>query len=118
MKFSFEVGTHEKHQVEFSWSQMTGALNIKVDGSLILHRAIQFLSPTNLGGKLDVPSTQKWELGGLEIQLVDKWAFEVGTVERREVRIEKERPKWAAAFRPHDYRVFVDDQLTKEYRGY
>jgi hypothetical protein len=118
VKFSIPVDGREKHLVEFSWNQMTGALRIAVDGVTVAKKSIQFMSATNIGGPLNVPGAEKWNIGGLEVQLVDRWIFEVGGSERHLVRIEKEREKAFAAFRPHKYRVYIDDVLVQSYRGY
>jgi len=118
MKFSFEVGDAEKHTVDFFWNQMNGVLEIKINGEIVQKGSITLFSPTNLTGNLDVPATEKWNLHGYEIQLIEKWNFEVGIIEKRFVKIEKERAKWLAGFRPHKYRVYVDDHLIKEYKGY
>ena len=91
MKFSIPVGEREKHVVEFSWNQMTGALGIAVHSVTGAKKSIQFMSATNLGGPLNVAEAEKWNVVGLEVQLVDRWIFEVGESERHALRIEKER---------------------------
>ena len=118
MKFSIPVGAREKHLVEFSWNQMTGALRIAVDSVTMAKKSIQFFSATNIGGPLNVPEGEKWNIVGLEVQLVDRWIFDVGESERHLVRIEKEREKAFAAFRPHKYRVYVDDVMVLQHSGY
>ena len=52
------------------------------------------------------------------MQLVDRWQFETGDKEKHEVRIEKERARLVAGFRPQKYRVFVDGTLINECQGY
>ncbi|HVE57211.1 MAG TPA: hypothetical protein VNB22_10315 [Pyrinomonadaceae bacterium] len=118
MQFSFEVGQGEPHRVEFYWGQMFGTLQIKVDNRIIEEKSMTLFSPTNLTAPLDVSEHEKLKLGGFEIQLVEKWTFEVGIYEKHRVRIERERPKLLAGLRPHIYRVFVDDELTEEHYGY
>lgn len=119
MKFSFEVGGREKHKIDFSWNQLIGTLRIKVDGKLI-EKDLSLWSPVSWVGSPVPSSDEKWNVldSGFEVQLVDKWDFEVGDVEKHEVRIEKERAKLLAGFRPQKYRVFVDDRLINEYEGY
>jgi hypothetical protein len=36
MDLSFEIGTREKHHVEFYWDQMWGRLRITVDGERVV----------------------------------------------------------------------------------
>ena len=36
MKFNIEVGQEEKHNVEFSFHQLTGNLEIRVDGKVVV----------------------------------------------------------------------------------
>ena len=119
MKFSFEVGQSEPHKVEFYWGPMFGTLRIKVDNEIIKEKSFMLFSPTGLPGELDeVPKNEKLNYGFIEVQLVEKWSFEVGIYEKHSVRIEKERAKLLSGFRPHTYRVFVDDELIEEHNGY
>jgi hypothetical protein len=55
--------------------------------------------------------------GAARPALTAGWTFEVGHDEKHVVRIEKERPQMLAAFRPHTYRVSIDDKIVKEYVG-
>jgi hypothetical protein len=118
VKFSFEVGDREKHMVDFSWNQFWGALKIRVDGRLVKSKAITLSSPTNLFGELEAPPEEKWNVGGLEIQLVERWSFEVGEQEKHQVSIEKERAKLIAWAKPQKYQVYVDNRLVEEHEGY
>lgn len=117
MRFTFEVGHGEPHKVEFYWGQMFGALEIKVDSKIIEQRSVKLFSPTDF--KLqNVPENEKMSLGLFEVQLVEKWSFEVGIYEKHQVSIEKQRPKILAGLRPHIYRVYVDDILIEQHKGY
>lgn len=118
MRITFEVGQREPHTVEFYWGQLIGNLQIRVDKKIIKKKKISLFSPTNLTGRLDAPPTAKWNLGGFEIQLVESWDFQVGIYEKHSVRIEKERTRLFAGLRPHKYRVFIDDVLYDEYKGF
>ena len=118
MKFSFVVGETEKNTVDFSWNQMNGVLEIKVNGEIVHQGGVKLFSPTNLTGNLDIPEAEKWNVHWCKIQLVEKWDFEVGVTEKHLVRIEKERAKWLAGFRPQKYRIFIDNYLIKEYKGF
>ncbi len=119
MKFSFEVGAREKHQIDFSWGQLIGNLRVKVDGELI-KKDMTLWSPVSWTGSPLASSVEKWNVldSGFEVQLVDKWEFEVGDEERHEIRIEKERARLVAGLRPQKYRVFVDGRLINEHHGY
>lgn len=118
MKFSFEVGQAEPHTVEFYWGQMFGTLKIKIDGRVIEQKPFMLFSPSSLTTELNVPKHAKWNLGLMEIQLIEDWEFQVGIYEKHYVRIEKERAKFFAGIRPHKYRVFIDNKLFDEYEGF
>lgn len=118
MKFTFEVGRQEPHTVEFYWGQMFGNMEIKVDKRIVKKKNLMLFSPTNFTCERDIPSNQKWNIGIMEIHLVESWSFQVGIYEKHSVRIEKERAKFFSGLRPHAYRVFIDDKLYDEYKGY
>ena len=118
MRFKFEVGQTEPHTVEFYWGQMFGTLEIKVDSKVIEERKYMLFSPTTIAKPLDVPEDEKLNLVFMEVQLVEKWSFEVGIYEKHNVRIEKQRTKLLAGLRHHKYRVYVDEQLLEEHKGY
>jgi len=122
MKFSFEVGKNEKHQIEFQWSKWLGVAKIWVDGILIqksrplaYSELAQLADMRGIGGKARFLS-QTFS-GQATLQMIRGWEFEVGEQERHAIRIEKERPLILAAVRPHIYRLFIDGQLANEYRG-
>ena len=120
MKFSFEVGDAEKHEIDFSWNQLIGTLHIKVDGQLMEKGITGMWSPVSWSASPVASSDEKWNVldSGFEVQLVDKWEFEVGDAEKHEIRIEKERARLVAGLRPQKYRIFVDGRLINEYEGY
>lgn len=68
MKFSFEVGELEKHQVEFNFNQLYGTLLISVD-QMPIRRATRLLNEP----------------------IQEIFDFTVGHIERWPVRIEKRR---------------------------
>jgi hypothetical protein len=90
MKFSIELGTNEKHVIEFTFNQLLGRSVVKVDGSEVFKKARWFSEP-----------------------LVDRYEFEVGQFEPVHLRIEKERKLLLAS----KYKVFVDNRLTQLYHG-
>jgi hypothetical protein len=118
MKFSFEVGNKEKHRVDFSWNQFLGALKIKGDKQHIIRKAINISSPTNFFNKLEAPTEEKWNFFGLEIQLVERWNFDIGEQKKHQVKIEKERGKFFAWAKPQKYRVYIDNKLVEEHKGF
>ncbi|HET6323859.1 MAG TPA: hypothetical protein VFG04_04095 [Planctomycetaceae bacterium] len=122
MKFTFEVGQQEKHSVDFSWEKMLGVAKIWVDGELILKsRPLAFRELAQLAQLRKVSGTARYlsemASGTGRPELTTGWTFEVGQIEKHDVRVEKERPQLLAAVRPHRYRIFIDDELTYEHVG-
>jgi hypothetical protein len=122
VRFSFDVGQQEKHEVEFTWGKFFGVAKIWVDGELILKSRPLALRELSQAAKLHTVSGSAGYLAGMASgaalpPLTTGWAFEVGQQERHVVRIEKERPRILAALRPHTYRIFVDGQFVREYVG-
>ena len=135
MRLEFHVGETEKHKVEFSWNQFVGTSRLAVDGIIIQKSGVQLSSPVKVLGKNDVAHGWKmrvpyavtrtgWEMfrpfsyDYIDIQLIERWTTLVGSVEKHRVVIEKERERWCAGLRPQKYRVFVDEKLVKQCRGY
>jgi len=94
MQFSFRVGNQEQHQVDFSFDQFVGNLEIRVDGQVA------------------VKDFRMFSLG-----LTKRYEFIVGTEEPHTVAIEKKRKLFLAGLRPQRYRVFIDRQLVQTYEG-
>jgi hypothetical protein len=94
MQFSFRVGVSEQHQVDFSFDQFIGNLEIRVDGQ---------------------PLVKDFRL--LSLKLTKRYEFEVGAQERHQIAIEKKRKLFLAGLRPQQYRVFIDGQLVQTYEG-
>jgi hypothetical protein len=122
MKFSFEVGQNEKHQIDFQRSKWLGVVKIWVDGTLI--QKSRPLAYSELGQLADMRGIggnarflSQTVSGQAALQMIRGWAFEVGGQEKHAIRIEKERPVILAAIRPHIYRLFIDVQLASEYSG-
>jgi len=88
------VGAQEKHQVDFSFDQMIGNLEIRVDGQ---------------------PAIKDFRM--LSLSLTKRYKFIVGVNERHQVAIEKKRKLFLAGFRPMRYRIFIDGQLVQTYEG-
>lgn len=94
MNFSFTVGINEQHRVDFSFDQMIGNLEIKVDGQTAI-KDFRFASLT----------------------LTKRYDLMVGINEKHHVAIEKKRKLFLAGLRPMQYRVFIDGQLVQTYEG-
>ncbi len=92
MQFSFIVGTIERHQVDFSFDQMIGNLEIRVDGQ---------------------PAVKDLRMFSVSLT----YEFTVGNQERHQVVIEKKRKLFLAGLRPQRYRIFIDGTLTQTYEG-
>ena len=94
MKFSFLVGIQEQHQIDFSFDQVIGNLEIRVDGE---------------------PLVKDFRM--LSLKLTKRYEFTVGKQEQHQVAIEKKRKLFLAGFRPQQYRIFVDGQLVQTHEG-
>ena len=94
MQFSFQVGTQEQHQVDFSFDQFVGHLEIRVDGQ---------------------PLVKDFRM--LSLRLTKRYEFSVGSREIHQIAIEKKRKLFLAGFRPQQYRIFIDGQLAQTYEG-
>lgn len=94
MQFSFIVGAQEKHQVDFSFDQFIGNLEIRIDGQ---------------------PAIKDFRM--LSLSLTKRYEFTVGVNEQHQVAIEKKRKLFLAGFRPMRYRIFVDGQMVQTYEG-
>lgn len=94
MQFSFMVGVNEKHQVDFSFDQFIGNLEIRIDGQ---------------------PAVKDFRM--LSLSLTKRYEFTVGEHEKHQVAIEKKRKLFLAGLRPQQYRVFIDGNLVQTYEG-
>ena len=94
MQFSFMVGVTEPHQVDFSFDQFIGNLEIKVDGQT---------------------AVKDFRIASLK--LTKRYDLVVGVNEKHQVTIEKTRKLFLAGMRPAQYRVFVDGALVQTYEG-
>ncbi len=94
MQFSFMVGVHEKHQVDFSFDQFIGNLEIRIDGQ---------------------PAIKDFRM--FSLSLTKRYEFVVGVNERHQVAIEKKRKLFLAGLRPMQYRIFIDGQVVQTYEG-
>lgn len=86
MKFKIEVGESEKHVIEFSFNQLIGSLEIRVD---------------------DLPVVQSQRLMNEPIREI--YDLLVGEKEKVAVRIEKQRKPLVG----HHRRVWVNNRLAQ-----
>jgi hypothetical protein len=91
MELGFDVGSAEKHRVVFRFSKFWGTVNLDVDDEPVV-REIRIFS----------------------INLTKKYVVSVGTSERHEIRIEKDRPVAFAGARRQPVRAYVDNVLVAE----
>lgn len=94
MQFSFRVGMQEQHQVDFSFDQFVGNLEIRVDGQ---------------------PLVKDFRM--LSLKLTKRYEFMVGITEHHHIMIEKKRKLFLAGLRQQQYRIFIDGQLVQTYEG-
>lgn len=100
MEFGIEIGDSEKHQLTIKRNWFSGRMAISVDAKPVVTN-----SPYN-------PATH------VSLTLTHRYEFSVGNVEKHRLRVERERPLLFAGFRPHTYRVYVDDRLVTEIQSY
>ncbi len=90
MKFTLEIGSTEKHTLEFNFNQLFGRSVIKVDGHEVFRKRQWFSEP-----------------------VVDSYEIEIGGREELRLNIIKERKLLIAS----RYKVYVDNRLTQLYQG-
>jgi len=86
MKFALEVGTTERHLIEFNFNQLRGSLVIRVDNQQIFQSTRVFNEP-----------------------VYEVYKFVIDGREKSEVRIEKRRKQLFG----HNNMVYVNDRLTR-----
>jgi len=94
MQFSFRVGVQEQHQVDFSFDQFIGNLEIRVDGQPVIKDFRMF-----------------------SLSLTKRYEFTVGQAEQHHVVIEKKRKLFLAGLRPMQYHILIDGRLAQTYEG-
>jgi len=94
MQFSFTVGVNEPHQIDFSFDQVIGNLEIKVDGQTAI-KDFRFAS----------------------LKLTKRYELMVGVNEKHHVAIEKRRKLFLAGLRPQQYRISIDGHLVQTYES-
>ncbi|OCB71834.1 hypothetical protein B0A79_14960 [Flavobacterium piscis] len=93
MKFTVEVGEKEKQIISYSFNKFWGNVKIIVNGKKV--KSDFRLYSTNLSKIYD---------------------FEVGTIEKHHIKIEKIRPLIMAGYRSNTYKIYVDEELFKVYK--
>jgi len=100
MEFGIEIGQNEKHHLTVQRNWFTGRMTVSIDATPVFTK-----SPYSPSTHISFIQTHKYE-------------FSIGKIEKHVIRVERARPHLFAGFRSHIYRVFVDDCLIKEIRGY
>ncbi|MCX6923393.1 MAG: hypothetical protein NT154_09330 [Verrucomicrobia bacterium] len=90
MRFAIEIGDTEKHRLEYNFNQLMGSLLIKVNEKPIKKSTRLINEPV------------------LEVHV-----FEVGELEKSEVRIEKERKQLLGCTN----RLYVNNRLVRVFSG-
>jgi hypothetical protein len=90
MKFVIEVGTRDKHQIEFVFNQLFGQSLLKVDGREVFKK-------------------KRW----ISEPVVDSYDMEISGPEHIHLRIVKQRKPLLGA----KYSVYVDNRLTQVFQG-
>jgi spermidine/putrescine-binding protein len=93
MKFTVEIGKEEKQVISYSFNKFWGTVKIMVNGKKV-----------------------KSDLRMYSFDLSKTYEFIVGLNEKHDIKIEKIRPLFNAGFRSNTYKIFVDDQLFKEFK--
>jgi hypothetical protein len=88
---AFEVGTSEKHLVEFRFNQFWGGLTVTVDGQPIVK-----------------------DLRIFSLSLTKSYELLVGREEQHLVRIDKTRKLFFAGFRPQTASAYVDGVVVAQ----
>ena len=91
MRFTLEVGTAEKHLVEFNFNQLVGTLVICVDSKPIFQSKRLINEPVH-----------------------EVYHFVIDGAEKSDVRIEKKRKPLFG----HHSSVYINDRLTRVVDGY
>jgi hypothetical protein len=90
--FGFDVGSTEKHHVEFKWGQWKAQAWIFVDGNQVFYKRLI-----------------------VGIRYTIRYQIEVGASESHKVVIERHRRKTYSGLRKQSFRAFVDDELVGEF---
>jgi hypothetical protein len=93
MKFTVEIGKEEKQIISYSFNKFWGNVKITVNGKKV-----------------------KSDFRMYSLELSKVYNFSVGQNEKHEIKIEKIRPQFNAGFRSNTYRIFVDNELFKEFK--
>lgn len=93
MKFTIEIGKKEKQIISYSFNKFWGNVKIKVNNKKVI-------------SDFRLYSTS----------LSNEYHFEVGTIEKHQIKIEKIRPLIMAGYRSNTYKIYVDEELFEVYK--
>lgn len=91
MELGFDVGNAEKHHVMFRFNKFWGTVDLDVDDEPVIR-----------------------DMRVFSVSRTRKYSVSVGTAERHQIRIEKDRYLVFAGARPQPVRAYVDDILVAE----
>lgn len=112
------MGNVDKHLVEFTWGQLFGSVKLAVDGVVVYRGTPLAFDEVRQMSNPYLYLYRTYVTKKTPNKLTRSWDFEVGTVEKHKIHIDKVRPKLLASLRPSLFRVFVDDQLVEERFGF
>lgn len=92
MQHHFTIGAQEQHQVSINYDPLWGKFEIRVDTWIAVN---------------------DWILFGFE--LTRTWNLWVGVHEKHHLCIQKTRPILLPAFKPHSYRIWIDNVLVHQF---
>jgi hypothetical protein len=118
MKLSVSVGEREMHAFEFTWGQLFGTVQMKLDGEVVYRGRPVALDEIVTLARPSLYLFRTFISKSIPNSLVRSWELEVGSEEKHRVRIDKIRPQILAGLRPSVFQVYIDDKLVDEQRGY
>ena len=100
MKIQFDIDKGEKFSVVIERNWFTGKFTCVVNGQIHLIK-----NPLNPGTHVQLKRKKTYTVA-------------VGNNPTHQILIEHTMPRFFAGFRPHEYRVLVDEKEVSNYRGY
>jgi hypothetical protein len=94
MQHAFTIGHHEKHVVLISDDKFWGSFRVTIDNYIAIDNTFV-----------------------LSFNLTRTWNLTVGVNERHALCIQKTRPMFFPYFKPHQYRIWVDNILVHQFEA-
>lgn len=92
MQHYFTVGNYEKHQVAINYEPFWGRFEIRVDSWTAI---------------------SEWIM--VDFQITRTWNLWIGVNEKHHLCIQKSRPMFLPHFKPHNYRIWIDNVLVHQF---